>query len=103
MEELVEDNTKSCYLFPNSLEEGLRQAIIKVVEEEFEESLYYEYESLYMNKEKQLLVYKNTSSMITFLSKYRLPEEFKKMMTNISPSIKEYEKFLVKRNTAISE
>ena len=102
MEELTEDNSKSCYLFPNTLEEELRQTIIRIVELEFEETLYYEYESLYMNKEKQLLVYKNTSSMITFLSKYRLPDEFKKMMSHLSPSIKEYEKFLVKRNTAIS-
>ena len=45
---------------------------------EFDNTLYYEYESLYMNKEKQLLVYKSTSSMITFVSKYRLPDDYKK-------------------------
>ena len=55
-----------------------------------------------MKKEKQLLVYKNTSAMVTFLSKYRLPDEYKKMLSNLSTPIKEYESCIVKRNILIS-
>ena len=103
LESLLRDEKKLCYLFPDSLLENYIKVIKNTVDKSFYETLDWDHEALYLGKKKQLLVYKLRSSLEVYLSKYRLPTQYKGCFANVLNASKESHKLIIERNLAISE
>jgi hypothetical protein len=63
----------------------------------------YDYTSLFLGNDRQLLVYRKCSSIEKYLEKYRLPKSFEAPFDELSKISKEYYELKIQRNRAFSK
>ena len=65
--------------------------------------LEWNHEAMYLGKKKQLLIYKKNSSLGYYLSKYRIPHEYKDAKEKMVQILKDRELMVIERNRVISQ
>ncbi len=69
----------------------------------FKDSLDYEHEGMFLDKPKQLIVFKKRASVSIYLSKYRPTAEYKKIFEEVTKVSQQYQKLIIERNMQISK